>query len=406
MSLKVEASAQDSQLPQSELRPPVLLVDDNPGKLLSLETTLSELDIELITATSAREALKHLLHNDFAVILLDVSMPEMDGFELAAMIRQRPRLEFTPIIFVTGISTSDAERARGYGMGAVDYMFLPIIPEVFRAKVSALVELYKKSKQVERQAQQLTDLNRQLEAQLDRIELLNHQLAISNRELEGFTYSVSHDLRGPLRTSANFCGQLRAECGESLSGKGQKYMDFIESGLERAEVMIQGFLNLTRVSQNPMRLQSVDLAALVRGLIPELPGHDRVKWVVPDQLVAEADAELISMALNNLIANSIKFTAKVEQPVIELGQTHSPQGQAVYFVRDNGVGFPPEYAERIFAPAARSQEPEEPSGLGTGLATIQRVVHRHGGSIWAEGASEAGATFFFTLARKQEATQN
>lgn len=384
----------------AEQRARVLLVDDNAAKLFSLETVLSELDLELVTASSAREALKHLLHSEFAVILLDVSMPEMDGFELAALIRQRPRFEFTPIIFVTGISTSDAERTKGYGMGAVDYMFLPIIPEVLRAKVSALVDLYKKSEQVKRQAQELANLNQQLAAQLQSIETLNHQLALSNRELEGFTYSVSHDLRAPLRTVSNFCTQLRSECAHSLSGKGLKYLDFIESGLESAERLIQGFLNLTRVSQAPMRKRELDLAEMARQLLPELPDHKRAEWVIPDQLPAFGDAELLATALNNLLSNAIKFSAQTAEPRIELGSLQEGPGPKVFFVQDNGVGFPPEYAERLFAPFQRLQAGQETTS-GVGLATVQRVISRHGGTLWAEAVDGGGATFFFTLGQNQ-----
>ena len=155
------------QLPQAEVvteaagRPAVLLVDDNPHKLHSMESVLSMLPLEVLTASSAKEALKLLLRRqDFAVILLDVNMPDMNGFELAELIRERPRFEFTPLIFVTSISTSEAERARGYGMGAVDYIFLPVVAEVLRAKVSALVDLHRKTREVEMQAEQLHQIGR------------------------------------------------------------------------------------------------------------------------------------------------------------------------------------------------------------------------------------------------------
>ena len=198
----------------------LLVVDDSPGKLLALTTILSELDLDIVTAHSARGALKHLLQREFAVIILDVSMPEMDGFELASLIRQRPRFSTTPIIFITAISTSDADQAKGYRLKAVDYLFMPIIPDVLRAKVSALTDLHLKSRQVERQAKELA-----------RIELLNQQLELSNRELEAFSYSVSHDLRAPLRTVMGFCDLLRDECKDTLGERAKKYLGFINSGL-------------------------------------------------------------------------------------------------------------------------------------------------------------------------------
>lgn len=382
----------DAPVPELASRPTVLLVDDNPHKLHSLESVVSDLPIEVVTASSAKEALKLLLRGqDFAVILLDVNMPDMNGFELAEMIRQRPRFEYTPLIFVTSISTSEAERARGYGMGAVDYIFLPVVPEVLRAKVMALVELHRKSREVERQAEQLKQLNHQLNSQLQHIESLNHQLSLSNRELEGLTYSVSFDLRAPLGSVANYVGLLREEFGENLSGKGKKYLDFVESGLDRADKLIQGFLDLTQVARAPFLPREVDLVELVRAVLPSLPDHQRVHWILPEQLPLVADPALLSTAVSQLLANAIKFTSKVPKPEVEIGVL--PDG--TYFVRDNGSGFPADYADRIFLPFQRQRLIGDAGGAKIGLAIAHRALSRHGGSIWAEGKPQSGAIFYF-----------
>lgn len=369
----------------------ILLVDDNPVKLFSLNATLASLEVEVVTARSAREALRALLQNEFAVILLDVHMPEMDGFETARLIRQRPSTAHTPIMFVTAISTSETERARGYRLGAVDYMFMPIVPEILRAKVSALVDLYRKTREV-------NHLNRELEEKLVRIESLNEDLEEAYRELESFSYSVSHDLRAPLRAAQGFTELLLSgPC--PLDDKSKKYLGNIQVGLERMDRLIADLLDLSRVTRAPMRLQPVDLAALAREVLPELEYHrDRqVEIELQPDLVVLGDPDLLRVVLQNLLGNAFKFTSRHPQAHIELGGRPGPDGQMTCYVRDDGAGFPAAHASRLFSPFQRLHTEDDFPGTGIGLATVQRIIRRHGGKIRAEGEVEKGATFTFTL---------
>src|SRR5688572_2194519 len=182
----------------------ILLVDDQPGKLIAHEAILQELGQNIVKATNGREALECMLKQDFAVVLLDVNMPGMDGFETAELIRQRPRFEKTPIIFITAYNTSDIDRLKGYRLGAVDYMFLPVIADVLKAKVAAFVELAGQTALIKRQAEYLAFHNQEQARKLEVIQQLNEELREANEQLETFSYSVSHDLRAPLRSLQGF----------------------------------------------------------------------------------------------------------------------------------------------------------------------------------------------------------
>ncbi len=391
-------------LKTNEIPVKVLLVDDNPVKLFTLNSTLAALNLEVVTARSALEALRHLLHQEFAVILLDVHMPEMDGFEAAQLIRQRPATEHTPIIFVTAISTSDTERAKGYRLGAVDYLFMPIVPDILRAKVSAFVDLYRKTRQVNQQAEELASLNRELEDKLARIETLNEELAGAYHELEAFSYSVSHDLRAPLRAAQGF-SQLLLTGEDTLDEKSQRYLHNISLGLEKMDRLIQDLLNLSRVTRLPMRLQPVNLGALATELLPELEyslNREGLTVEIQPDLMVMGDPDLLRVALQNLLGNALKFTSKRDQAHVQLGGTPGPDGLTTCYVKDDGAGFPSSYAHKLFTPFQRLHTEDDFPGTGIGLATVQRIVRRHGGKIRAEGETDQGATFFFTLPAKSE----
>jgi two-component system, sensor histidine kinase and response regulator len=391
----------------------ILLVDDHAENLLALEAILSGLGQPLVKAQSGREALRHLLDADFAVILLDVQMPEMDGFETARLIRQRDKSRLTPIIFLTAVGRSDEQVFRGYAVGAVDYLFKPFVLEVLRAKVAVFVDLFQKAAAVRRQAEQLAVANQALQVEIaarqqaeEEIKTLNEalmrrasELETVNKELEAFSYSVSHDLRAPLRSIDGFSAVLLEDYADVLDVQGQHYLQRVREASQDMGQLIDDLLNLSQVTRRDIRCTTFDISALAHAVAAELretqPGR-QVEFVIAPGLVVNADATLLRVVLANLLGNAWKFTGTQAQARIEFGVTQQ-EGHTVYVVRDNGVGFDMAYADKLFGAFQRLHRTTDFAGTGIGLATVQRIIHRHGGHVWAEGAVNQGATFYFTL---------
>jgi signal transduction histidine kinase len=379
----------------------ILLVDDQPANLLALEAMLEGLGQTLIKAESGREALKWLLTHEFAVILLDVKMPGMDGFETAAMIRERDKSRDTPIIFLTAGDKGHTDAVRGYAVGAVDYLVKPIVPEFVRSKVAVFVELAKRAEQLRRQAELLRRSEQEArdlaEARAELVADLEHK----NRELESFSYAVSHDLRAPLRRIESFSRAVVESQAERLDDDGRRYLERIGEASRQMGQLIDDVLYLARVSRAELRQQEVDLSAVAGAVVERLRETEPAREVevrIRPGLTVTGDGQLLRIALENLLGNARKFTARASAPRIEFGQSQVG-GEPAYFVRDNGAGFDMAYVDKLFTPFQRLHLASEFPGSGIGLATVQRIVHRHAGRVWAEGLSGQGATFHFTLGR-------
>jgi signal transduction histidine kinase len=379
----------------------ILLVDDQPANLVALEAMLEDLGQNLVRAESGREALKRLLSDDFAVILLDVKMPEMDGFETAELIRQRDRSRHTPILFLTAADTTQTQAVRGYAVGAVDYLIKPVVPEFVRSKVAVFVELAKKNELLRRQAALLAQSEQAaLELAETRAELVR-ELEHKNRELESFSYAVSHDLRAPLRRIDSFSRAILESQGKRLDDEGRKFLGRVREASQQMAQLIDDVLYLSRVTRSDLRDQDVDLsevAELVVSRLQEGQPNRRMEVKIRPGVVVTGDGQLLKIALENLLQNAWKFTGKQAEPRIEFGVTQT-SGEPTYFIRDNGAGFEMTYAARLFGPFQRLHSQQEFPGNGIGLATVQRIIHRHGGKVWAEGLVGQGATFYFTLGR-------
>jgi signal transduction histidine kinase len=360
-----------------EARPAILIVDDVEANLLALEAQLGNLACDITRARSGNEALRQLLRREFAVMLLDVQMPDMDGYEVARLARGHRATRDLPIVFVTAMHETEKDALQGYGSGAIDFLFKPINPEILRSKVQVFLELYAGRRRL-----------------LAEIEAHKHTLG----ELEAFNYSASHDLRAPLRPLEGFSTILLEEYGPALDDRARDYLRRIGAAAHRMGELIDDLLELSRVGRAPLRREPVDLASIARSIGDELRAAEparQVDWIIPERVDASGDPRLLRIVLENLLRNAWKFTRPRPRARIELGVRDA--GERTFFIADDGVGFDPAAARRLFQPFERLHRATEFEGTGIGLAIVNRIVGRHGGRIWADAAEGKGASFCFTL---------
>jgi len=371
----------------------ILMVDDQPSKLISYEAILGDLGVNLIKAGSAREALEHLLKTDVAVVLMDVSMPEMDGFELAAMMRQHPRFQKTAIIFVSAVRLTDLDRLKGYEVGAVDYIPVPVIPEILRAKVAVFADLYRKTRQLEA-------LNQDLER---RVEERTAELEAALQVRDEFLSVAAHELKTPvtgLRATAQVLarklqrGELEAPAWLSDG------LRTIDQQSDRLARLIGQVLDVSRLDRDALALDRTptDLAGVAERLVAAFRAraskHEFV--LAADQpLVAEVDPVGIEQVLSNLLDNAVKYSPNGGRIDVEVGRVGAEQ--ALLAVRDRGIGIPPEKREAIFARFYQAHVEDHRSGLGLGLYISRQIVTQHGGDIAVEFPPDGGTRFVVTL---------
>jgi light-regulated signal transduction histidine kinase (bacteriophytochrome) len=247
---------------------------------------------------------------------------------------------------------------------------------------------------------QVEEESQRLHAQLEqRVRERTAQLEAANKELEAFGYSVSHDLRAPLRAVDGFSTILLDRYGPQFDAQGRHYLQRVRDGAQHMDELVNDLLVLSRIWRSEMRRQTVDLSALAWTIAAELrkaQPERQAEFVVADGVVVEGDPGLLRAALENLLGNAWKYTSKHPTARIEFGVTHQ-DGPPVYFVRDDGAGFDMAYVGKLFGAFQRLHAADEFEGTGIGLATVQRIIHRHGGRVWAEGEVEQGATFYFTI---------
>jgi signal transduction histidine kinase len=417
----------------------ILMVDDRSERLLSYEVALAGLGYTLVRAQSGKEALGKLMMMEFAAILLDVSMPEMDGFETAELIRNHPRFEDTPIIFVTGLHLTDLDQRKGYAMGAVDYIQIPVIPEILRGKVQALVQLYLQRVELIQLNQKLavanTDLakaHEELKAQnMRELQLLNHNLEQANVELQAanakltqeiaereraeqalsqsikrkdqYIAVLAHELRNPLSAIHNAVMVMQLPTASSQQRDWAQ--DLLQRQVKHLTCLMDDLLDVSRISNGriQLRMEVVDLESIVRHaadtLAPLLQKHrHQLRLTLPQQpLFVQGDTVRLTQVLGNLLTNAAKYMD--DGGLVELSLEADGAGCACIRVKDHGVGIPADLLLNVFdffvqAPSALNRAQ---GGLGIGLALVRALVELHGGRVTA--ASEGvGCGAVFTVA--------
>lgn len=382
----------------------VLAVDDSPTYLEALRATLRDEGYDVIPARSGEEAIELLAVQPVDCILLDLLMPGLSGQETCLRIKAAPSVRDIPLIMLTALDDRNAMIA-GLGAGADDYISKSSESEVLKARVRAQIR-----------RKQFEDENRRFREELLRAELeatearaarelaetratLIDELERKNRELEAFSYSVSHDLRAPLRSIDGFSQALLEDCAATLDPKHQDYLRRVRAAAQHMGELIDDLLQLSRVGRAEIRRSRVNLSEIARTIVAELRKREpdrRVDVEIEEGLTAEADRGLMRVALDNLFGNAWKFTNGIEQPRVQFLRERTADGP-VYVVRDNGAGFDMAHVDKLFRPFQRLHEAREFPGTGIGLATVHRIIDRHGGRVWAEGAVRAGAAIYFSI---------
>ncbi|HEY2953641.1 MAG TPA: ATP-binding protein [Candidatus Eisenbacteria bacterium] len=367
----------------------ILIADDNADMRQYLIQLLApRWQVEAVANGEA--ALASAIERPPDLVLSDVMMPGMGGMALARALRAEPATHTVPVVLLSARAGEEA-LIEGLETGADDYLLKPFSARELLTRVATHLELARARRSAAETAAELARTRARL---LD-------DVGLKNRELEAFSYSVSHDLRAPLRSIDGFSRLLLEQHADTLPAEGQDYLRHVRSATQRMSELIDDLLELSRVGRAELERERVDLSHLAGQVADQLraaePEHD-VEFTVRPGLTAEVDARLLRIAIENLLGNAWKFTRKAERPTVELGMSEE-KGEDVYFVRDNGVGFDATYVERLFAPFQRLHTEKEFPGTGIGLATVHRIVTRHGGRIWAEAREGGGATFSFTLPR-------
>ena len=361
----------------------VLVVDDNPD-LRAYVANLLTPAYRISTAADGIEALESIRADPPDIVLSDVMMPRLDGFGLVREVRADPRTRSLPVILLSA-RAGEESAVQGLDAGSDDYLVKPFSARELLARVRTHVALSR--------------ARREWAAELERTNL---SLEAVNRELEAFSYSVSHDLRAPLRHVIGFAGLLEEHARGAVDDRGRKYLHTITSAANHMARLIDDLLAFSRLGRGALAKSRVDLDALVREVRAQVLEQEGaagrvIDWVVDDLREVHADAALLRQVFVNLLSNALKYSAPRDRTKIEVMTEASNDGSVVVSVRDNGVGFDMTHADRLFGVFQRLHRAEEFAGTGIGLANVKRIIHRHGGRVWAESEPGLGATFYFSL---------
>lgn len=393
----------------------ILAVDDREDNLLSIETILEREDYTIVKATSGRSALKILLQeHDFTLILMDVQMPDMNGFETASLIYEREKLKHIPIIFITAHNQGEERMYEGYKMGGVDFIYKPINPELLRFKVGVFADLYRKTHELLDHEKKLISANKKLEQEVEdrkaseeKIRILNEQLVENNfqlkrtiEELDRFAYVASHDLQEPLRKILVFSDKIQTRYKDAVDNELHRSLEKIVKASERMQHLINDLLRFSRETSNSEDFILIPLNHLLNEVLADMEvdiekssAQVQVEklpeiWGIPSQM---------RQLFQNLISNAIKFRKPGEEPRVRIFPGSNGTTHHRIIVQDNGIGFDSKYADEIFMVFKRLHSYHEFEGSGVGLSICKKILERHNGVIWAESKPGSGAQFIMDL---------
>lgn len=375
--------AEASSSARPEAPAPILVVDDRPANLLALEAVLDRPEYELVRAASGSEALRQNEQRAFAVVLLDMHMPDMDGLETASRMSEIAALKGweVPIIFVTGMDSDRARILSAYASGAVDFIQKPIEPDVLRSKVAVFVALFRAKQRLVTKIEEGKRLQQALRARED-------LLAV-----------VAHDIRGPLSSALMAARRIELQSSPGAVPKGA--VDSIVRAVNRISRMVDDLLDLARLEAgNPLPIEPSlrDVAELVRRVIEEQEPVAAAKHLtltadLPARVATRCDADRVEQVLGNLVGNALKFTPEGGSIRVTV---RAAEGEVVVSVSDTGTGIAPELVPQVFD-RYRQSDPTKRRGVGLGLSIVKAIVDAHGGRVWVQTAQGAGSTFHFTL---------
>lgn len=355
----------------------ILLVEDEKPLRESIRDILKFEGYTVLEAENGRDAVDLALHEAPDLILCDIMLPIMNGFEVYKEVKSRHEMLFTPFIFLTALADENNIRT-GMGLGADDYVTKPFSRDGLIGTIRARFE-------------KLTEINKK--------EDYTAELLSVNQDLDDFTHVISHELKNPLVIVNMFSQLLLNEYSDKLDKQGQEYIRTICTFIMKMNTQIDGLLAFSKQRKSEIRLSKVPLAPIVASIISEME-HFNIKkpvtFKVHELPVAMCDEKMLRQVFINLISNAVKYSSRNETPVVEIGSS-GKKGNPVFFVKDNGVGFDMNHAQKLFLVFQRLHGESEFSGLGIGLALVREIIEKHGGRVWAEAAVNKGATFYFTL---------